>query len=374
MDASHLSKVYINLEHLTHNLSLLQALVGKRPMWPAIKANAYGHGMEIVAEHLVKLGYKTQCVAHVSEAVSLIDAGIQAKYILLSATIPEHSEAIVNYGCEAAVCTLEMAQALAQTADKLGKSVAIHVMVDTGMGRIGIPPEQVVSFVKKCQAYSSLRIRGLMSHFPRADEVDKSISLEQISDIEKLLKDTHGSGIEFSHMANSAAIFDLPSSYFDAVRPGISIYGLRPSWQIINERVEELKPVMEWKSRITFLKEVPTGTGLSYGHAFVTQRPSLIATVPVGYGDGLHRSLSNNMDMLVNGVRCRQVGRITMDQSLIDVSHLRGRVVVGDEVTIIGQQGEEHITADELAKKHNTINYEVVTSITSRVPRIVIDS
>jgi alanine racemase len=170
-------------------------------------------------------------------------------------------------------------------------------------------------------------------------------------------------------MANSAAIFDLPGARFDAVRPGIAIYGLAPSSEILNPRVSELKPVLEWKSRITFLKEVPAGTGLSYGHIFHTQQPSLIATIPVGYGDGLSRSLSNNFEVLVRGRRCQQVGHITMDQSLVDVTALRGQVELGDEVVLIGQQQQERVTADELAGKLGTINYEIVTGIAQRVTR-----
>ena len=369
---AHLTRAYIHLDRLTHNIKLLQELVGDRPLWPAIKANAYGHGPAIVAQHLVNMGYTTLCVAHVTEAVALIEVGIQANYLLLSATLPEHSEAIVAYGCEAAICTMEMVEVLARDASKADKQVPVHLMVDTGMGRIGIHPDQVESFLKHCLSLPGLRVRGLMSHFPRADEKDKTVSMEQIEDFQCLIKLTLGYDIEYRHMANSAAVFDLPNAHFDAVRPGIAIYGLRPSWQIANSRVEELKPVLEWKSCITFLKEVPSGTGLSYGHAYYTQQPSLIATVPVGYGDGLNRSLSNNMAMLVQGVRCPQVGRITMDQSLVDVTSLRGRVKFGDEVVIIGHQGNEQITADELAKKLNTINYEVVTAISQRVPRVVV--
>lgn len=171
-------------------------------------------------------------------------------------------------------------------------------------------------------------------------------------------------------MANSAAIFDLPGAGFDAVRPGIAIYGLPPSREIVNPRVAELRPVLEWKTRITFLKEVAAGTGLSYGHRFHTQRASLIATLPVGYGDGLSRSLTNNLEVLVHGVRCPQVGCITMDQSLVDVTLLRGKVALGDEVVLIGRQGDEEVTADELAERLGTINYEIVTGIAQRVPRV----
>jgi alanine racemase len=368
----HLSRAYINLDHLTHNLRLLQEMTGERPMWPAIKANAYGHGMEIVARHLTSLGFDTLCLAHITEAIQLKEDGIQARLLLLSATLPEHSEAIVAYDCEAAVCTMEMLQALAQGASKAGKQVNVHIKVDTGMGRTGIRPDEVPAFLEGCRRFESLRVRGIMSHFPCADALDKTQSIEAIEAFEGLSELAHSCGIEFRHMANSAAIFDLPGSLFDAVRPGISIYGLRPSWEIQNERVNELRPVLEWKSRITFLKEMPAGTGLSYGHTFQTQRPSLIATVPVGYGDGLSRRLSNNLDMLVQGRRCPQVGRITMDQCLLDVTELRGQVAMGDEVVIIGRQQGTGITADELAEKLGTINYEIVTGISQRVPRITV--
>jgi alanine racemase len=211
-----------------------------------------------------------------------------------------------------------------------------------------------------------------MGHFPRADEADKTPSLDQLAAFHALAASPAGAGVELRHLANSAAIFDLPGAYFDAVRPGIAIYGLRPSAQIANPQVLALRPVLEWKTRITFLKEVPAGTGLSYGHSFHTQRPSLIATVPVGYGDGLSRRLSNDFEMLVRGTRCPGVGRVTMDQSLLDVTALRGRVELGDEVVIIGRQGEAEVTADELAGKLGTINYEVVTAIAERVQRVAI--
>lgn len=366
----HLTRAIINLDHLTHNMGLLQELAGTRPMWPAIKANAYGHGMEIVARHLLKLGYDTLCVAHVSEAVELIEAGVEAKFILLSASLPADSEAIVRYGCEPAICTIEMAEALATDAERAGKQTTVHLMVDTGMGRIGISPDEVDKFLDRCHRYPTLRVRGLMSHFPCADEADKKLSLEQTKLFRSVIEKARAYAIDMHHMANSAAIFDLPDAHFNAVRPGIAIYGLAPSSEILNPRVSELKPVLEWKSRITFLKEVPAGTGLSYGHVFHTQQPSLIATIPAGYGDGLSRSLSSRFDVLVCGRRCQQVGHITMDQSLVDVTALRGQVELGDEVVLIGQQQEERVTADELAGKLGTINYEIVTRIAQRVTRV----
>ncbi len=372
LDTAPLTRACIHLDRLTHNLRLLREVAGDRPLWPAVKANAYGHGARVVARHLVALGCDTLCVAHVSEAELLREAGVDAGFLVFSATLPEHGEAIVRLGCEPAVCTLEFAEALARDAQRLGRAVSVHLMVDTGMGRIGIRPNDAPAFLERCAALPGVRVRGLMTHFPRADEADKTQSLRQIDHFRHCIAATRRFGIEVRHMANSAAIFDLPDSHCDAVRPGIALYGLRPSPEIINPRVAELKPVLEWKTRISFLKEVPPGTGLSYGHIFHTARPSLIATVPVGYGDGLSRRLSNNFDLLVGGVRCPQVGRVTMDQSLVDVTVLRGGVALGDEAVIIGRQGDEEITADELAEKLGTISYEIVTGISERVPRVAI--
>jgi alanine racemase len=368
-----LTKAYINLNHLTHNLLLLQSLAGSAAIWPVLKANAYGHDATIVASHLVRLGCHTLCLADVEEAASLVEAGVNASFVILSATLPQHSEPLVTYGCEPVVCTLDMVEALASAANKAGKPVAVHLKVDTGMGRLGIRPAEVFSFIERCRDFPSLRIRGLMSHFPRADEADKRYSLEQLARFLEVVALTRDQGIEVRHMANSAAIFDIPESHFEAVRPGIALYGLRPSSTIANPEVGALRPVLQWKTQITFLKEVPAGVGLSYGHTFHTEKPSLIATAPIGYGDGLWRNLSNKLEVLVRGVRCPQVGRITMDMSLIDVTALRERVKPGDEVVIIGRQDAEEITADELAAKLGTINYEVVTCIAHRVPRLAVE-
>jgi alanine racemase len=370
--ASRLTRAYIHLDRLTHNLQLLQAQVGAVPMWPVIKANAYGHGAAPVARHLCSLGYRTLGVADVAEAVFLADKGIDVTVVVLSATLPEHSEALVAYGCEPVVCTREMVDALARAADQQGRRVSVHVKVDTGMGRVGIRPDEVAAFLEHCRALPGLHVRGIMSHFPRADEADKAYSTAQLERFREVLAATAAYGIEVRHMANSAGIFDIPGAELDAVRPGIAMYGLHPSQAIANPRVHDLAPVLEWKTRIIYLKEVPTGTGLSYGHAYRASAPALIATVPVGYGDGLSRGLSNKLELLVHGVRCPQVGRITMDMSLLDVTALRGRVALGDEAVIIGRQGEEQVTADELAARLGTINYEIVTCIAQRIPRTVV--
>jgi alanine racemase len=337
-----------------------------------LKANGYGHDAAIVAAHLLRLGCQTLCVADVEEAISLAQGGARATFVILSATLPQHSEALIAYDCQPVVCTIEMVEALAAAGKKSGKRLAVHVKVDTGMGRVGFQPEEVAAFLDRCRDFPAIEVRGLMSHFPRADEADKSYSLAQLARFREVVEVAKVYGIKTCHMANSAAIFSLPNSHFDAVRPGIALYGLPPSATLAHTAARELKPVLELKTQIIFIKEVAAGVGLSYGHAFHTREPSLIATLPIGYGDGLSRNLSGRIDVLVRGMRCPQVGRITMDMSLVDVTALRGQVELGDEAVIIGRQGPEEISADELAAKLGTINYEIVTGISHRVPRVAL--
>jgi alanine racemase len=369
----HPTRALVHLDRLTHNLRLLQDLVGERPLWPAVKANAYGHGLLPVARHLVGLGYRELCVAHAEEALELRDAGVRATLLVLSPALPEQAGCLVEHGLEPVVCGVEMLEALSRAAVAAGTRVPVHLKVDTGMGRVGVPPEEVLTVLDRCRELPGVRARGLMSHLPRADEADKSFSLAQIEVFRRVREATRERGVEVYHLANSAGILDLPGSHFDAARPGIATYGLAPSATIASPRVRELRPVLEWRTRVTFLKEVRAGTGLSYGHTFRTSRASLVATLPVGYGDGLRRSLSNRGEVLVHGTRCPQVGTITMDQSLVDVTALRGRVAVGDEAVLIGRQGAEELSADELAAKLGTISYEIVTAIAERVPRVVLE-
>ena len=372
--SAHPTEVRVHRERLTHNLRLLRGLAGGAQVWPVLKANAYGHGATLVARHLVGLGVDTLCVSQPSEGVELVNAGVRARVVLLSAGLPEASESIAAHGFEPTLCTLEVARALSQAAPRAGRAIPVHVKVDTGMGRVGIRPEDAREFVQRCRALPGLRVRGLMSHFPRADEADKRYSRAQVEIFRGVREATRGLGIEVYHLANTAAVLDLPEACFDAVRVGIGLYGLPPSAEIASPAAQELQPVLEWRARITFLKEVPAGTGLSYGHAFHTARPSLVATLPVGYGDGLSRRLSDSLAVLVHGVRCPQVGRITMDQCLVDVSALRGRVELGDEAVLIGRQGADELRAKELAARLGTIAYEVVTAISHRVPRVAAES
>jgi alanine racemase len=315
------------------------------------------------------LGYRKVCVADVSEAAALAESGLGLATVILSPPLPEHAAALVTLGCEPVICTEDMANALNAAADKAGRRVPVHIAVDTGMGRVGMRPADTPAFFAACEALPGLAVVGIMSHFASADEADKTVAEAQLGRFQALTAAIgRRPGLQY-HMANSAGMLELPGAAFDAVRPGIAMYGLPPSADIANPAAAALRPALEWTTPIVYLKEVPAGTGLSYGHDYHTPAPALIATVPVGYGDGLHRNLSGRMEMIVQGVRCPQVGRITMDLSLLDVTALRGLVHLGDEAVIIGQRGGAAQCADDLAATLGTINYEIVTAITQRVTR-----
>ena len=373
MNLMPLTRVTLSLSRLDHNMKLLRDLAGGRPLWPAVKANGYGHGAVEVARRLVETGSTTICVAHAAEAAELEAAGVETRFIILSPDLGGAAPEMAARGWEPVVCSLPQLEALSREGERQKKTLRIHLKTDTGMGRVGFPEKEAVSAVRRALSLEGVSVASVMTHFPRADEEDKSYSLSQLERFLRIRDELKPLGIPLFHAANSAAIFDLPGSHLDLCRPGISIYGLKPSPTVVNPRTAELKPVLTWSTRITQLKEVPAGAGLSYGHTFVTTVPSLIATLPVGYGDGLMRLLSGKMDVLIGGVRCPQVGRICMDQCVVDVTALRGRVKQGDEAVLVGAQGTEEITADEMAAAIGTINYEITTQIARRVPRLVVN-
>ena len=361
----------VDLDALSHNFSEVVRRSGGRKVLAVVKAQAYGHGAVRVSQHLLGLGADMLGVALVEEGRELRKAGIGAPVLVMGAVYPEQAEAIVRWDLTPLVYSRAGAVALANTARKMGKDVTVHVKVDTGMGRIGLPPEDARSFIEEIVKLDGLRVQGIMTHFADADLRDKQFAERQMQRFEGLMNELAGKGISLPvrHAANSAAVLDYERALFTIVRPGLMLYGYSP---LEGERQDaDLRPVLSFVTRIAFLKRTPAGIPISYGRTFVTKRESLIATIPVGYADGYRRGLSNCGDVIVRGLRVPVAGRVCMDMTMLDVTDVPG-VCEGDEVVLIGAQGEERITADDIAAKTGTISYEVLCGISSRVPRVYI--
>ncbi len=357
----------------------------KAALLVAVKANAYGHGMVEVARQALGSGADALGVARLDEALRLRRAGIDAPVLVFGYSPPEAANDLIDYDIKQAVFSVETAEALGKQAVEAGGVVKVHLKVDTGMGRLGLLPasrrlpaaesggvDAAVDEVKRIAATDGLELEGVFTHFASADSADKSYAEYQFANFRAFLDQLDQAGLKVNvrHAANSGAIIDMPQTHLDMVRAGISLYGLYPSREI-NCNAVHLEPVMALKARVVQVKQVTAGFKVSYGMTFETDRPTTIATVPIGYADGYSRLLTNKGSMLVHGQRAPIVGRVCMDLTMIDVGHIPG-VKPEDEVVILGRQGGEMITADEIARLINTINYEVVSSITARVPRIYV--
>ena len=369
-----LTRAEIDLTALAHNYRELRRLAApSAKMMAVVKADGYGHGAVRVSQIALENGADWLAVARIDEVTQLREGGIEAPLLLFGICFPEYITYLVENSVRASVSTLASAKRLSEKAGLLGVRLKIHIKVDTGMGRLGVATEEVtrtVQSVLNIAALPHLEVEGLYTHFASADSADKSSANMQLTLFKELLAelDRHHFEVPLRHAANSAATIELPESHLDLVRPGIAQYGLWPSGDT-NRSLIDLKPVMSLKSRIIQLKEVPAGFKISYGSTYETPERTRIATIPVGYADGYPRLLSSRGVMLVRGVRVPVVGRVCMDLTMIDVAGVEG-VEVGDEVVWMGQQGTEVISAEEIAASVQTINYEVVTSITSRVERI----
>jgi len=361
----------IDLNALAHNFQEVRRRAGGRKVLAVVKAQAYGHGAISVSKHLLGLGADTLGVALVEEGRELREAGIDAPILVMGAVVPGQAEALVALRLTPVVFTQAMARSLSIAARALKTQVPVHVKIDTGMGRVGIVPEAAPAFIKELQDLEGIMVQGLMTHFADADLRDKQFASLQMDRFGTLLRELDGRGaaIPLRHAANSAALLDYQQALFTMVRPGLMLYGYNPLEG--KTRGADLRPVLSLVSRIVFLKKVPAGVPISYGRTFVTKRESLIATVPIGYADGYSRGLSNKGEALVRGVRTPVAGRVCMDMCMLDVTEVPG-ACEGDEVVLLGEQGGRRITADELAVKTNTIAYEVLCGISSRVPRVYV--
>jgi alanine racemase len=370
------TRAEIDLTAFRHNLQNLRKYLDPQTRIMAIvKADAYGHGAVSCARIAVESGAANYLGAGViEEGIELRENGLNAPILILGSIFPDEAEDLVRHNLATILCTQPLAQALSKEAEKQDKTVSVHIKVDTGMNRLGISPENLPTLLDQVRNLKNLKIEALSTHFSSADDEDLSVTQAQLEKFQTALTILQKEGVHtpIVHCANTSALFKFPESHFNMVRPGLILYGVLPSPSlrpVIDQGENPFQPVMQWKSQIILLKPIAKNQPVSYSGSFTTQRDSLIATLPIGYADGLHRMLSNKMDVLIRGRRAPQVGNICMDMILIDVTDIPD-VQAGDEVVIFGRQGDEMISVEELAVKGKTIPYEILCSVSKRVPRI----
>lgn len=361
--------VEIDLNAVRHNLAEIRRLVGPQvEIMAVVKAEAYGHGAVKIAQTALQSGATRLGVALPEEGIALRKAGINAPILVFSPLQTDQAETMVRYDLTPTICMLEPAVALSRAATAAGKEVPFHVKLDTGMNRIGIPAQEGIVFIKKMQSLPGILFEGIFSHLATADERDKEYARYQMKTFNKVIVDLKNEGLlpPKVHLANSAGIIDLPLAYYNLVRPGIILYGMYPSQEVETDRIR-LQPVFSLKTKVVFKKRVPQGSAVSYGRKYVTPRETTIVTLPIGYADGWSRRLSGKAEVLISGKRFPIVGAICMDLCMVDVGD--EPVEIGQEVVLIGSQGSEKITAEEIGAYLETINYEVTCMINDRVPR-----
>ena len=355
---------------ISHNVAIVAQRTAPVQVWAVVKANGYGHGAVQVANAALAGGATGLCVAIVDEGVALRRAGITAPILLLSEQPPELADLIVGYQLTPTVTTTRGAAVLAASAAAADQTIKVHIKVDTGMHRVGVAPNEVVSLASFISSYDSLTIDGIYTHFAVADDPSHVANASQLSAFNTVLDDLSSRGINppLVHAANSAAALANESSRFTMVRLGIAMYGLRPGAGVA-DLCAGLIPAMSLKARVSAVRWVEAGEAVSYGLVRPLTKGSLIATVPIGYADGVPRALGRtNIQVLLNGVPRTIAGTITMDQLMIDCES-DSSVMVGDEVVLIGKQGEHSVTADDWAEALGTIGYEIVCGISPRIFR-----
>ncbi len=366
----------INLDHIAHNLQEFRRIIPPHTQIMAVvKADAYGHGAIDVAQAALQAGASRLAIALLEEGIVLRQHNFTAPILLLGVSAPGTEDAVLQYDLCPTIASIESAQRFADRAEAKGKTINFHLKLDTGMGRIGVRPEHLTQFLEGLRQLSHLRMEGVFSHFSKADESDKTYTYQQLRRFHECLSIIRQAGFnpQITYFANSAGTMEFPESHFDMVRLGISLYGLYPSDEVDRSAVR-LKPVMSWKTRIIHLKTLAPGEAVSYGGIFITQRPTVVATLPLGYADGFRRRLGQkHWRVLVKGRRAPIIGRVCMDMCMIDVTEIEG-VELGDEVVLLGTQGQETIHTDDMAAALETINYEITCLVGKRVPRIYLQN
>ena len=363
----------IDLSAVQHNLSVAKSLLaGKTKLMFVIKADGYGHGAVPLAKAAEELGCVDYYgVAIVEEGIELRKAGIDKPILILSAAAREQFPDVVRWDLDSAIYEYEKANQLSREAEKQHKTAKIHVKIDTGMGRVGyLPNKGTISEVMRIAALPNLLLEGLFSHLACADEKDKTSAREQYKLFIEVVDTFRSNGLTFPilHIANSASIIELPEMHLDLVRCGVMSYGLIPSNAVAIHH-GSLKPALSLLTHVSYIKTLSKGKGISYGSTFYTEKESRIATIPVGYADGYSRLLSSKGRVLIHGKSARILGRICMDQFMVDITEIEN-VKIGDMVTLIGKDQQEEITVEELAELTGTIHYEIVCNISKRVQRV----
>lgn len=360
----------INLDAISENIRSIQRHIGPAvEIFAVLKANAYGHGAVALAPVVLQAGATRIAVHRIGEGIELRKAGISAPILLLGYTPLAEAGQVVEWDLIPTVSTLELAQHVSALASAAGKTSPVHVKVDTGLSRFGMMPGEILGFVQQLAGLPGLMLEGLYTHFATADASDQTHIRGQLAVFNDVIRSLAQAGfrIPIIHAANSATIMHLPEAHFNAVRPGISMYGLNPSLEL--PPAFPLCPAMTLKSKIVRLSNLPVGTAVGYGRTFIASRPTRAGLVIFGYGDGYHRVLSNKGCVLVGGQRAPILGRISMDQIVVDVTDISG-VELYDEVVLVGRQGEEQISAEEVGSLAGTVNYEVTTGLLPRVTRV----
>jgi alanine racemase len=361
----------VDLEAVAHNVQQIKQTIGPSvEMLAVLKADAYGHGAVKVARTALNNGASRCGVASVNEGIGLRKAGIHAPILVLGYTPAWLAKEALLHDISLTVYDADVARLYSRAAEDLRRRATVHIKVDTGMGRLGLLPEQVVAFVEKICPLRGLDVEGIFTHFSVADEENLDYTVWQLGRFREVLTDLERIGVTFRaiHCANSAAALRLPDSHFDMVRIGLAMYGLEPSPHV--SLPQGSRPALTWKTSVAQVKTLSPGSYVSYGNTYQTTDDETIAVIPVGYADGFRRAPTRWQAVLVRGQRALIVGRVCMDQTMISVDHIPD-VRVGDEVVLIGRQGGEEITADQVARWLGTINYEVVSEILARVPRVV---
>ena len=361
----------IDLDIIENNIRNIKNLVKDKDVIAVVKADAYGHGAIDVVPTLLENGASKLAVAVITEALELRNNDISAPIMILGYTPLEFAEDLINNNIEQTVYDLEYAKKISEIALNLGRKAKVHIALDTGMGRIGfIPNEDNFKDVLEIETLEGIEVEGLFTHFSTSDEENKEYTYEQFSKIQRFSDKLSEKGIKvpLKHASNSGAIIDLPETYLDAVRAGIILYGYYPSDEVKKERLD-IKPALTLKTKVCHVKELDKDMYISYGRTFKTDKKSMIATIPIGYADGYSRLLSGKAKVIINGKFAPVVGRICMDQCMVDVSDIEN-VKVGDEVILLGQKGNLKFDADDMAEIMGTINYEVICMLKQRVPRV----